>query len=94
MLMTIKKNTFELEVRSSAGNLQTRYEQFKQWKDADLDFTENCVFIDEAEFHIDLRNEWVISGFGTPVIVKTPKIKASSHTTVGAIHAFSVIHEQ
>jgi hypothetical protein len=39
-----------------------------------------------------LRNEWVISGLGTPVIVKTPKIKAPSHTTVGAIHAFSVIH--
>lgn len=44
---------FEPEVRNSVGSLQTRFEWFIEWKDSDLDFTINCIFIDEAEFHIN-----------------------------------------
>lgn len=63
-----------------------------EWKDSDLDFTKNYVFIDEAGFHINLRNDWARSDIGTPAIVKIPKTKAPSHTIIGAIHASSVIH--
>ncbi|ORE13357.1 hypothetical protein BCV71DRAFT_189376, partial [Rhizopus microsporus] len=31
-------------------NLQIRYEWFIKWKDLDLDYTKNCVFIDKAGF--------------------------------------------
>lgn len=55
MLVTIKKPTFEPEARNSADNLETRYERFMKWKDSDVDFTKNCVFTDEAGFHINLR---------------------------------------
>ncbi|CEI86109.1 hypothetical protein RMCBS344292_00558 [Rhizopus microsporus] len=56
MLITVKKPMFEPEVRNSVGNLQTRFEWFMEWKDSDLDFTKNCIFIDEAGFHINMRN--------------------------------------
>jgi hypothetical protein len=51
MLITVKKPYFEPEVRNSVENLQTRFEWFMKWKDSDLDFTKNCIFIDEAGFH-------------------------------------------
>lgn len=39
ILVTAKKPTFEPEARSSADNLETRYEWFMKWKDSDVDFT-------------------------------------------------------
>jgi hypothetical protein len=60
MSITVKKPTFEPEVRNSIENLQTRYAWFMEWRDSDLDFTRNCIFIDEAGFHrckLDKRNE-------------------------------------
>ncbi|PHZ13711.1 uncharacterized protein RHIMIDRAFT_236766 [Rhizopus microsporus ATCC 52813] len=52
MLITVKKPMFEPEIRNPVGNLQTRFEWFMEWKDSDLDF----IFIDEAGFHINMRN--------------------------------------
>jgi hypothetical protein len=39
-------------------------------KNSDLDFTKNCIFINEVGFHINLRNNWA----GKPATVKTTKI--------------------
>ncbi|RCH80243.1 hypothetical protein CU097_002742 [Rhizopus azygosporus] len=55
MFITIKKPVFEAEVRNSAENLQTRYEWFMKWKGSDLDYTRNCILIDEAGFNINMR---------------------------------------
>ncbi|CEP09722.1 hypothetical protein [Parasitella parasitica] len=92
MLISVKRPTFEAEVRNSAENLQTRYELFMQWKDSNLDFTQNCVFIDESGFNINLRNTWARSKKGTPAIVEIPKTKAVSHTIIGAINASSILY--
>ena len=56
MQITLKKPHFEAKVRSSVDNLETRYEWFMNWKDRDLDYTKNCMFIDESGFHINMRN--------------------------------------
>lgn len=64
---------FEPEVRNSVGNLQTRFEWFMEWKDSDMDFTKNCIFIDEAGFHINMRNNWDRSKSGSSAISKTTK---------------------
>jgi hypothetical protein len=56
MQITVEKPHFEAEVTSSIDNLETRYEWFMNWKDRDLGYTKNCVFIDEAGFHINMRN--------------------------------------
>lgn len=89
--MTIKKITFEPEARNSADNLETRYEWFMRWKDSDVNFTNDYIFIDEAGFHINLRNNCK-ADTGTPVIVKITKTKTPSYTIIGAIHASSIIH--
>ncbi|KAG1470494.1 hypothetical protein G6F56_002655 [Rhizopus delemar] len=84
MLITIKKPTFGLKARNSENNLQTRYEWFMKWKDSDLDYTKNCVFIDEAGFDINMRNNWARSAVGTPAQVKIEKTRSSYHTIIGA----------
>jgi hypothetical protein len=56
MQITIKKPHFEAEARNTVVNLQTRYEWFMDWKEKGLDYTNNCVFINEAGFHINMRN--------------------------------------
>ncbi|KAG1456343.1 hypothetical protein G6F46_010488 [Rhizopus delemar] len=61
----------EPEVRNSVGNLQTRFEWFMKWKDSDLDFTKNCIFIDEAGFHINMRNNWARLKSGSSAIKRT-----------------------
>ena len=64
MLITIKKPIFEAEVRNSVENLQKRYEWFMKRKDWDLDYTKNCVFIDEVGSHTSMRNNWARSKSG------------------------------
>ena len=54
MQITIKKPHFEAEARNSVVNLQTSYEWFMDLKEKSLDYTNNCVFIDEAGFHINM----------------------------------------
>ncbi|KAL7319733.1 hypothetical protein PS15m_002833 [Mucor circinelloides] len=81
MLISVKKPSFESEARNSEKTLQTRYELFMKWKDPDLDYTKNCIFIDEAR-----------SAVGAPARVETPKTRVPSHTIIGAIHLSSVIH--
>lgn len=92
MLISVKKPTFEPKIRNSNDNLQTKYEWFMKWKNSDLDFDRNCVFIDEAGFNINMRNNWARSTVGTPAIVEIEKTRSPSHTIIGAIHYSSVIH--
>jgi transposase len=92
MLISIKKPTFDPKARNSDDNLQTRYEWFMKWKDSDLDYTKNCVFIDEAGFNINMRNNWARSAVRTPAPVEIEKTRSPSHIIIGAIHCSSVIH--
>ncbi|RCH98005.1 hypothetical protein CU097_008881 [Rhizopus azygosporus] len=92
MLITIKKLAFNPKVRNSENNLQTRYKWLMKWKDSDLDYTKNCVFIDEAGFNINVRNNWARSAVGTPAQAEIEKNRSPSYTIIGAIHCTSVIH--
>jgi hypothetical protein len=58
----------------------------------DLDFDKNCVFIDEAGFNINMRNNWARLTIVTPAVVEVKNTRSPSHTIIGAIHSSSVIH--
>ena len=88
----MKKPHFEAEARNSIDNLKIRYEWFMNWKNKDLGYTKNCVFIDEARFHINMRNNWVKSPAGTRAVVKTPKTRVNSHSLIGTIHSSALFH--
>jgi hypothetical protein len=52
MQITIKKSTFEAEIRNSMNNLNTRFEWFMKWKDTNLDYKKYCVFINYYILHL------------------------------------------
>ncbi|KAL0076088.1 hypothetical protein F4703DRAFT_1719083, partial [Phycomyces blakesleeanus] len=60
--------------RNSIENLNTRKQWFMEWKDTNLDYTNNCVFIDETGFSINMRNSWARSVRETLAIVPCAKI--------------------
>ncbi|KAI9004282.1 hypothetical protein CLU79DRAFT_806797 [Phycomyces nitens] len=74
LCLTMKKTTLEAEARNSPENLQERFDWFMKWKDSDLDFTRNCVFIDETGFHVNMRFNYARSAAGTRSRVKTKKL--------------------
>lgn len=50
------------------------------------------MFIDEARFSINMKNNWARSTIGTSAIVEVEKTHSPSHTIFGAIHPSSIIH--
>lgn len=57
----------------------------------DMNYLENCVFVDESAFDINMRppSGWSVKGI--PAITTTPTTKAVSHTVLGAISTKFVI---
>ena len=35
--------------------IQQRHDWAQKWQQTDLDFTANCVFLDESAFHVNLK---------------------------------------
>lgn len=92
LCMAIKKPIFESTDRNFPKNLQDRYDWYMVWKDTNIEFTENCIFIDEASFYINMRFNWARSEIGTQAMVKTPKTRAITHSVLGAIHNSAIKH--
>jgi hypothetical protein len=56
-----------------------------KWATIAMDLLENCVFVDESSFNINMRptGGWPLNG--TPTIVETPSNRSVPHTILGAI---------
>lgn len=52
----------------------------------------NCIFVDESRFDINMRPTTARSTKGTPAIVTTPSARAVSHTILGVISAMGVVN--
>lgn len=58
----------------------------------DMDYISNCVFIDEAAFHINLKRSFSWSRKGKRAVVTVPKTKARTTTILGAISPYGVVN--
>ncbi|KAG1057201.1 hypothetical protein G6F43_000955 [Rhizopus delemar] len=79
-------------LQSSSTNeekIQGRLDWVHKWERTDMDFTRNCVFLDESAFHINLKRSVAWSKKGTPAVVTVPKTRAT--TILGAISAEGLI---
>lgn len=63
-----------------------------RWMGTDLDYTNNCVFIDEAAFHFNLKRSFAWSKKGTSATVKVPKRRAKTTTILGAISPYGIVN--
>lgn len=89
--LTVKRVTLQPLARNSLDNREKRYNWVKKWEGTDMKYLQNCVFVDEAGFSINMRSPNARSIRGTPAIVETLTSRALSHTILGAISANDVI---
>jgi hypothetical protein len=51
----IKQSQYHSVQRNSPEKLQKRFDWVTNWQKTNMDYATNCVFIDEAAFHINLK---------------------------------------
>lgn len=90
--LSFKKAYFYPTERNSPEKIQQRYEWALNYSETDLDFQSNCVFIDEAAFHVNLKRTMAWSKKGERAIVVTPTTRAQTTTILGAISPQGVIN--
>lgn len=90
--MSLKRAHFHSVERNCPEKIEERYQWVKHWLKTDMDYTSNCVFIDEAAFHINMKRTFAWSRKGERAVVKTPKTRARTTTILGAISSFGVVN--
>ena len=90
--LSIKVITRHSVARNSNATLEKRATWVKEWLDKGILFKENCVFIDEAGFDINMRRSRAWSQRGKDAVVETPSTRGVSHTVLGAISSYGVVN--
>lgn len=91
---TLTRAHFHSVERNSPEKIEERYTWVTRWQKTDMDFLSNCVFIDEAAFHINIKRNYAWSQKGTRAVVIVPKTRARTITILGAISSFGVVNIQ
>lgn len=90
--LSIKKVQQISEHRNSDETKQKRREAVLGWlTDKDMDFENNCVFLDEAGFNLYISRTRGWSRKGKPCKVLVPKSKGKNITILGAISSAGII---
>ncbi|KAG1357376.1 hypothetical protein G6F62_001669 [Rhizopus arrhizus] len=89
---SLKKVHFHSVERNSSENIKRRYEWIKKRMETDMDYLSNCIFIDEAAFHIDMKRNVALSKIGSRAKLVMPKARAKTTTILGAISPYGVIN--
>lgn len=74
--ISLKRAHFHSVDRNSPEKIKARKEWVEKWMNTDVDYMSNCVFIDEAAFHINMKRSVAWSKVGTRAVVKVPKTRA------------------
>lgn len=89
--LSFKKLTRLPVARNNSDKIQARKDWVIKWTATDMNYLENCVFVDESAFDINMRPPSGWSVKGTPAITTTPTTRAVSHTVLGAISTKFVV---
>ncbi|KAG1206990.1 hypothetical protein G6F35_011095 [Rhizopus arrhizus] len=89
--LSFKKLTLHPKARNDQSKIADRIAWIEKWSKTDMNHLENCVFVDESGFDINMRLPGGWSAKGTPAITTTPSTRAVSHTVLGAISAKYVV---
>jgi transposase len=90
-IFTIKKVQLEPVERNTPERIQTRKEWVEMVKELGVDYTSNCVFIDESGFNANLRRTQGWAPKGEAAKVKVLTARANSISILGAISAKGLI---
>lgn len=91
--LSLKAITRHPVARNSERTLQLRKEFVQEWvEQKGMLYMQNCVFLDESGFDINMRRTRGWSKQGTQAVIETPSARGASHTIIGAISAYGVVN--
>ncbi|KAI8378347.1 hypothetical protein BD560DRAFT_309149, partial [Blakeslea trispora] len=70
---------------------ETDYQTIHAWREAGVDFTKNCIFIDQAGFNVHLARVGTSTNKGVHTTTKLHTVKGASFSLMGSISPFGVI---
>lgn len=83
--ISLKRAHFHAVDRNDPKKIQARHRWVEVWNETDMDYLRNCVFIDEATFHVIMKRSVAWSKKGERAVVVVPKTRAKTTTILGAI---------
>ncbi|KAG2198142.1 hypothetical protein INT47_001540 [Mucor saturninus] len=89
--ITLKQATKYTMERDALRTVELRFSIVSQWKAAGVNFSENCVFVDEAGFNSQLMRSRAWSKKGEPALVKVHTQKGVNINIVGCISSFGTV---
>ncbi|CEJ00962.1 hypothetical protein RMCBS344292_18454 [Rhizopus microsporus] len=90
--LTLKKLEPIVSSRTALSNLKLRRDKVLEWKnDENMNWHENCVFIDEAGFNMHIRRNFGRSKRGVPAKAVIPANRGITVSIIGAICEKGVI---
>lgn len=92
MNFTIKRAVFHADKRNNEESVEERYRWATEIANSDVNFFRNCIFIDESGFHVNLKRTGAWGPKGKTPIIEVENSQAVSHTILGAISVYGVIH--
>ncbi|OAD68052.1 Homeodomain-like DNA binding domain-containing transcription factor [Phycomyces blakesleeanus NRRL 1555(-)] len=72
--------------------IQEMYDWVQKWQQTGLDFTTDCIFLDESTFHINLKRGIAWTKKRIPAIVTMPTTKFNATSILGAISTTGLIN--
>ena len=88
---SLKKVDFHSIERNSAAKVEERYNWVCKWKNTDINFHANCVFLDKSAFDINMKRSRAWSKKGTRTIVTGPTTRANTTSILSAISTVGLI---
>lgn len=82
--LSLKKVDFHSIERNSAAKIEERYNWVCKWKNTDINYPTNCVYLDKLAFDINMKRSRVLSKKGTRAIVTRPTARANTTSILGA----------
>lgn len=90
--LSIKTISRHPTARNSPTVIEKRAVWVEEWLAKGMLYLQNCVFLDEPGFDINMTRERAWSARGEPAIVETLSGRATSHTVLGAISSVGVVN--
>ncbi|KAG1150435.1 hypothetical protein G6F37_000874 [Rhizopus arrhizus] len=89
--LSIKVISRHPTARNSPAVIEKRAVWVKEWLEKGMIYLQNCVFLDESGFDINMTRERAWSTRGEPAVVETLSGRATFHTVLGAISSVGVL---
>ncbi|CEP15210.1 hypothetical protein [Parasitella parasitica] len=78
--LSIKELTLHPKARNDQSKIADRVAWIEKRSKTDMNYLENCIFVDESGFDINMRSPGGWFAIGTPANKTTPSTRAASHT--------------